>query len=161
MIIESKRGIGTTIDILLPITKAIIEEQADTSQTTASFVHAGTVLLVDDEELVRISTAAALRRLGYNVVEAPSAEHALGLLQNGLSPDVVVTDHLMPGMNGTELARYVQDQCPAAKILIISGYADAEGIASDLPRLSKPFRNKQLAAALAELRSNIGSDNVN
>lgn len=151
MVIESKLGIGTTIDLLLPITKSIIEKPADVSQPTASFVHAGTALLVDDEDLVRISTAAALSRLGYNVIEAPSAEHALGLLQNGLSPDVVVTDHIMPGMNGTELARYVQDQCPAAKILIISGYADAEGIASDLPRLTKPFRNVQLAAALATL----------
>lgn len=149
MVIKSKRGIGTTIDLLLPITNANIEKLADISHEIASHVHCGTALLVDDDEFVRISTAAALNRLGYNVVEAPSGEHALSILQNGLCPDVVVTDHLMPGMSGTELAKYVQDQYPGVKILIISGYADVGGIASDLPRLTKPFRNDELAAALA------------
>lgn len=62
-----------------------------------------------------------------------------------------MTDHLMPGMTGTELAREVQSQHPKTKVLIVSGYADAQGISSDLPRLSKPFRNDELAASLAAL----------
>ena len=112
----------------------------------------GTALLVDDEELVRMSTADMLSDLGYKVVEAASAEEALRLLNGGLRADLIVTDHLMPGMNGTDLARSVRLQRPNIQVLLISGYSETEGIAPDLPRLSKPFRNADLAASLAALR---------
>ncbi|WP_324808750.1 response regulator [Sphingomonas sp. LY29] len=65
---------------------------------------AGTALLVDDEELVRSSTREMLTDLGFSVVEAASAEEALHLVGQGLELDLLVTDHLMPGMSGTELA---------------------------------------------------------
>ena len=103
---------------------------------------AGTVLLVDDEEQVRMSTAAMLSDLGYEVVEADGAERAMDMVRDGLQPDLVVTDHLMPGMNGTDLARRLRTQEPHLPVLIVSGYADVEGIAPDLPRLTKPFRVK-------------------
>jgi CheY-like chemotaxis protein len=67
-----------------------------------------------------------------------------------LIPDLLVTDHLMPGMNGTDLARIVIDRLPGTRALIVSGYADVEGIAPDLPRLVKPFRQADLAARIAE-----------
>ncbi|WP_409565004.1 response regulator [Microvirga sp.] len=114
-------------------------------------ITAGTVLLVDDEELVRASTADMLVELGYTVVEEISAEEALRLLEDGLVPDVVVTDHLMPGMTGTEFARELHRRLPGTGVLIISGYADVEGVAPDLPRLVKPFRQAELAASLAAL----------
>jgi CheY-like chemotaxis protein len=112
---------------------------------------AGTALLVDDEDLVRMSTADMLGDLGYAVVEAASAEEALGLIRDGLRPDLLVTDHLMPGMNGTDLARIVRSERPSIQILIVSGYAESEGVAPELPRLTKPFRNDELAASLASL----------
>ena len=62
-------------------------------------------LLVDDEELVRMSTADMLIELGFDVVEAGSAEDALQLLKTGTMPNLLITDHLMPGMNGADLAR--------------------------------------------------------
>jgi CheY-like chemotaxis protein len=111
----------------------------------------GTVLVVDDEELVRASTADMLADLGYAVVEAASAEEALQLVEAGLAPRLLITDHLMPGMSGTELAREVQRRLPGVSALIISGYADVEGIAPDLPRLEKPFRRDDLADRLATL----------
>jgi CheY-like chemotaxis protein len=92
-----------------------------------------------------------LADLGYAVVEAASGEEALRLVENGLSFDVVLTDHLMPGMRGTDLARTLRERFPERPVLIISGYAEVEGVATDLPRLSKPFRQTELAAALAEL----------
>jgi CheY-like chemotaxis protein len=101
---------------------------------------------------VRMSTADMLSDLGYKVVEAASAEEALRLLNGGLRADLIVTDHLMPGMNGTDLARSVRLQRPNIQVLLISGYSETEGIAPDLPRLSKPFRNADLAASLAALR---------
>jgi CheY-like chemotaxis protein len=68
----------------------------------------GSVLLVDDEELVRLSTADMLTDPGYAVIEAASAEEALKLVNQGEHFDLLVTDHLMPGMNGKDLARTVR-----------------------------------------------------
>jgi DNA-binding NtrC family response regulator len=109
------------------------------------------VLLVDDEPLVRASTADMLAELGYGVIEASSAKEALQRLDE-TDVEMVVSDHLMPGLSGTELAHVIRDCWPGMPVLIISGYADIEGISADLPRLSKPFRQADLAAALDEAR---------
>jgi CheY-like chemotaxis protein len=93
-----------------------------------------------------------LTELGYRVLEANSSEQTLRLIQGGARPDFLVTDHLMPGMTGTELARSVRSQLPRARILLISGYSDLDGDAPDLPRLVKPFRNSELATALSGLK---------
>ncbi len=98
-----------------------------------------------------MSTADMLVEMGYAVVEAASAEEALRLLGAGLEPDLLVTDHLMAGMNGTDLARAVRANRPDTQVLVISGYAENDGVDPDLPRLTKPFRNADLAAKLAEL----------
>jgi CheY-like chemotaxis protein len=108
----------------------------------------GTALLVDDERFVRASTADMLADLGYEVVECANAEEALEAIDGGLSFDLLVTDHLMPGMSGVDLARVVRSRTPDAPVLIISGYADTEAIAPDLPRLSKPFRQIDLSASI-------------
>jgi CheY-like chemotaxis protein len=108
-------------------------------------------LLVDDEDLVRVSTSDMLNELGYEVQEASSAEEALQLLAGGYRPEVIITDHLMPGMSGADLARKVREDQPSAKVLVISGYAEVDGIAADLPRLSKPFRSADLAQSLRKL----------
>lgn len=108
------------------------------------------VLLVDDEELVRLSTAAMLVDLGYEVVEASSGEEAMTRLRDS-PPDLLVTDHLMPGMSGVELAKEAQALVPSLPTLIISGYAELDGLAPNLPRLTKPFRNAELAEYLSRL----------
>jgi YesN/AraC family two-component response regulator len=58
----------------------------------------------------------------------------------------------MPGMNGTDLARIVRSERPGLQILLVSGYAEADGVAPDLSRLTKPFRSDELAKSLAEIR---------
>ncbi len=148
--LESQPGLGTNIEIWLPTSDeaALQPERVDDEMERPV---AGTALLVDDEELVRASTADMLADLGYNVVEAGSAEEALRLVEGRLAFDVLVTDHLMPGMIGTELAREVRDRRPKARVLVISGYADVKGVAHGLPRLVKPFRQADLAAKLSEL----------
>ena len=98
-----------------------------------------------------MTTAEMLSDLGYQAIEAASAEEALRPLNGGLSLDLLVTDHLLPGMNGTDLARVVKSERRGIKILVISGYAESEGIDPDLLRLTKPFRNAELATSLAGL----------
>ncbi len=142
---------GTTVEFWLPVSLGPLGHEDKTRAAPAPVTRRGCILLVDDEELVRTITAYMLMDLGYDVVEANSAEQALQLLDEGAAPDIVVTDHLMPGMNGAELALELRARKPGVPILIVSGYAEAEGIAPDLPRLTKPFRNAELAESLASL----------
>lgn len=149
--IISRVGFGTTIQLWLPQSSQLVSIMAQSQDPPVQIEIFGTALLVDDEELVRISTADMLSDLGYSVIEASSAEEALRLLDGGLEPDLLVTDHLMPGMSGTELASILRVRPRHLPTLIVSGYAEGDGITSDLPRLTKPFRNEDLAAALAAL----------
>jgi PAS domain S-box-containing protein len=151
--ISSKPGLGTNVELWLPVNdKAstpipIVPDTGQAGRTT------GTALLVDDDDMVRMSTADMLAELGFIVLEASSAEEALRLVERGEHFDVLVTDHLMPGMTGVDLAHAVRARLPGKPVLIISGFAEADGIASDLPRLTKPFRQAELAASVAALRS--------
>ena len=148
--ISSRAGLGTEVELWLPASVNRVENDANHSDDEGAR-QSGLALIVDDEELVRASTGDMLLELGYEVREASSAEEALELLGEGLSPDILVTDHLMPNMTGTELVRHVREIRPEIPALIISGYADVEGIAADLPRLVKPFRQAELANAVAGL----------
>jgi len=100
-------------------------------------------LVVDDEPGVRMCTADALLDMGYEVTEAGSAEEALRLIEDGAVPDVVITDHLMPGMSGSELATTVVQRLPQAAVILVSGYADVE-LASGVTMLPKPFGLREL-----------------
>ncbi|TCP36102.1 PAS domain-containing protein [Sphingomonas sp. BK235] len=146
--IRSRVGVGTNVELWLPVS----DEQQVGLGTTATNVpvrgSSGTVLLVDDEAIARMTTAVMLGDLGYTVVEAESAEAALALVNDGLVPDLLVSDHLMPGLSGTELARMLQARLSRMSVLIVSGYSELDEIAPDLRRLTKPFRQEELASAL-------------
>ncbi|HET9395528.1 MAG TPA: ATP-binding protein, partial [Nitrospiraceae bacterium] len=148
--IHSKPGLGTNVDLWLPQSSDAPSTEDDPA-ASGNVANCGTALLVDDEEFVRITTADMLMDLGYRVIEAASAEAALEVMGAASAIDLVVTDHLMPGMSGTEFARLVRQRHPGLPVMIISGYADVEGIAPELPRLSKPFRRDELAATLVSL----------
>jgi PAS domain S-box-containing protein len=149
--IDSKPGEGTTVNLWLPISAHEVEGDQRVDLLPPASKCLGIALLVDDEDLVRMSTADMLMDLGYEVAEASSAEEALRLMDQGLRPDLLVTDHLMPGMNGAELAQLATSRSPGLPVLIVSGYAEAEGVAPGLARLTKPFRNSELAASLVSL----------
>jgi len=148
--ISSTPGVGTTVEIWLPVADeraaAVVARDADDEVAPG----AGVVLLVDDEDLARASTAQMLSDLGYTVVEAGSGREALGLIADPRI-ELIVTDHLMPGITGTEFAREAEAAGCLAPVLIISGYAELDEVAPDLPRLMKPFRESELSAALAAL----------
>ena len=114
------------------------------------------MLLVDDEDVARQTTADMLSDMGFKVTESASGDDALAKIRAGLVPDLLISDHLMPGISGEELAREVRALLPDTKILIISGFADLEGISPELARLNKPFRQHELAAALSDLSARQG-----
>jgi len=149
LVVSSTPGLGARVELWLPTTETV-PDAVEAARPVQEPTRSGTALVVDDEDLVRSSTADMLADLGYVVVEAQSAEEALRLFEGGLVPDLLVTDHLMPGRSGADLVREVAASRPL-KALIISGYADVEGIAPDLPRLVKPFRQRDLSQAIAAL----------
>lgn len=89
------------------------------------------ILLVDDEETIRLTLATLLRRRGYEVTVAPNGAAALALIdQQGF--DLLLLDLLMPGLSGLEVARHARMTQPAAAILILTGSSEIEGAPSDL-----------------------------
>ncbi|MBY0304656.1 MAG: PAS domain-containing protein [Sphingomonas sp.] len=149
--ISSKLGLGTSIELLLPATAASVVPIDQPTDPADAVIGAGTVLLVDDEDPVRQTTAEMLIELGYHVIEAHSGEAAIELIDQH-AIDMIVTDHLMGGMTGTALIEHVRRTAPDLPVLVITGYADAAGIAADVPRLTKPFRSAELAAMLATIQ---------
>ena len=150
--IDSEPGRGTTICILLPPSQGAPHAPSQHAPAPVAATMIGAkVLLVDDDELVRTATGQMLCDLGYEVTIASAAEQALRLLEDGADPDLIVTDHLMPGMTGTALARHVADRFPRTRTLIITGYAELSGLDPIFPRLAKPFRQSDLAESLARL----------
>jgi PAS domain S-box-containing protein len=157
LVITSNPGDGTTIDFWLPVAPVLVP-LPDSATLAPGAPVKGTALLVDDEDIVRESTTDMLMELGFTVVPARSAEEALAMMDSGLSPDVVLTDHLMPGMSGIDLARVIRQRSSCA-VLLVSGYADDEGVSADLPRLTKPFRQSELASALDNLLTSNNATN--
>jgi PAS domain S-box-containing protein len=151
--IESAPGRGSRFTLWLPASQSLHDQAVSTPSAPEARAARGLALVVDDEDLVRASTADMLAELGYDVVEASCAEDALSLLDGPAHVDVLVTDHMMPGMTGVELARAVRASRPGTNVLIISGYAEVEGLAPELPRLAKPFRQNDLAESLARLEA--------
>jgi two-component system cell cycle sensor histidine kinase/response regulator CckA len=111
---------------------------------------AGTILLVEDEDPVRAFAARALRNKGYTVLEAHSGESALDILGEPHPIALLITDMIMPGVDGATLARTAREQRPDLRVIIISGYSEdsARGDILEQPRthfLPKPFSLKLLA----------------
>lgn len=148
MHITSQPGGGTTVTLCLPVAHRPVSPSAPiaVSPTTSG---KGRLLVVDDEPIVRLGTAEMLRDEGYEVDEADCAETALGFAPFDRFA-CVVTDYLMPGLNGVELAHRIKADRPALPILLLSGYADLEAF-SALPYVSKPCFGDDLARAVAEL----------
>ena len=150
--LRSKPGEGTTAEMWLPAAREPAGQEEIEQAPLEVARRAATILLVDDEDIVRRATADMLADIGYTVVEAASGAEALRLVRDGTAFDIVVSDYLMPGMNGVDLVRHLRDLAPALPAMLISGYSTiAEGSGSELPRLAKPFRQADLARGIAQL----------
>jgi signal transduction histidine kinase len=149
--LETAPGRGTTFRIYLPVTTSQQEARQRGPTHVPEDAGTETVLLVEDNDSVRELSALALRRRGYTVYEAANAEEAIEWSQtSGLRADVLVTDIVMPGLSGPELATRMTASDPALRVLFMSGYTDAADEArgnylGGFPFLQKPFTAGKLA----------------
>jgi PAS domain S-box-containing protein len=155
LVIKSRRHEGTTVEIWLPVssgTEPGAERPATPAPEPADADRKRTVLVVDDDFLVRINTVAMLEDLGHAVFEASSGKEALEILHNQPAIDVVVSDQAMPQMTGTQLATAIREDRPEMPIILATGYAELPpgSAGQDLPRLNKPFSQSELAKTLAD-----------
>jgi CheY-like chemotaxis protein len=150
--LTSAPGEGTRVDLYLPVAGSELQvRHGQPAEPIRSIGRRLSVLLVDDEELVRTATAEMIRDLGHDVEEASGGADALAKLDSGLAVDLLVTDYMMPLMNGGELARRVATARPNLPVLLITGYTGPANDVLHLPRLSKPFGQSEIAAALEGL----------
>ena len=154
--IRSAIGSGTTVQLWLPATEsAALDPSETTPRRKGKGKRAYRVLVVDDDPLVSSGTAGMLEDLGHSVLEASSGNAALELLRSEPPFDLVITDHAMPGMSGTELARQLRQTWPTLPVLLVTGYAELpNGENPGLPRLAKPYRQEELGACIVELIEN-------
>ncbi len=149
--LSSAPGQGTRVDLLLPVAgEAASQLRWRAADATTGACAPVSVLLVDDEPLVRVATAEMLREMGHRVVEADGGSEALALLPDP-AIDIVVTDYMMPRMDGAALATRVREVAPALPVLLITGYTGTAVTAPDLPRLDKPFRRADLQHAIEQV----------
>ncbi|WP_375609377.1 MULTISPECIES: response regulator [unclassified Bartonella] len=163
---ESKEGEGATFHIFLPryipnikgeISQKV--EKDEEKDKNIDLTGSATVLLVEDEDAVRMGGVRALQMRGYTVLEAASGVEALSILEEQKGDvDIIVSDVVMPEMDGPTLLKEVRKNYPGIKFLFVSGYAK-DAFAKNLPQdavfgfLSKPFTLKQLAVTVKETLS--------
>jgi len=150
--IESEVGAGTKVELWLPTTADVPANSIEKIADPVRARNASSVLLVDDEDLVRSATADMLRDLGYVVAEAASASQALAAIRGGLTVDILVSDYLMPTMTGGQLISELRSSGSQFPALLVTGYAAAgDDVPDDVVRLAKPFRQADLAIQVDEL----------
>lgn len=144
-------GQGTTATLIVPATTAL-PAAADEVEPERPEARSAVILFVDDDPLIAMSTAEMLEDLGHKVIPANSGRDALVILRSAQPIDLMMTDHMMPGMTGVELALQSREVRPTLPILLATGYADLpEGAPLDLPRLAKPYHQDQLRDRLEQL----------
>ena len=158
--VDSEVGKGTTFRIFLPRHRVDENAPVVTEPERAGprdVTGQDTILLVEDEEAVRSFAARALKLRGYSVLEAAGGEEALEIVQNAKAPiHLLITDVVMPNMDGPTLVRAVKRIRPEMAVIFMSGYAEEafrrnDEKAEDLHFLPKPFGLKQLAAKVKEV----------
>jgi len=151
LVLKSQKGAGTTAELWLPLA-AEAPPAAELERPLPSAPHgplAISVLAVDDDPLVLMTTAAMLEDLGCQVFEATSAERALEILATR-SVQLVLTDQAMPHMTGSQLAELIRHRYPSLPVVLATGYADKlGGLGGSLPRLAKPFDQDALVQCIA------------
>ncbi len=157
--VDSKVGVGTTFSVYLPrLTEDALEEEKPAvivEETVSDLTGTARILLVEDEDAVRTFSTRALTNKGYEVLAAESGENALQVLKDsGKTIDLLITDVIMPNMDGPTLAVKMREMYPTLKIIFISGYTEdklKDHMGENIFFLPKPFELKQLAAKVKDV----------
>ena len=156
--VYSEPGLGTTFKIYLPRIEEDTESLKPSAVSTKSLQGSETILLVEDEEIVRKLACTILQKNGYEVLEAPNGEEALRIVQgqNGNPIHLLVTDVVMPGMSGRQLADRLERVRPGTKVLFMSGYTDDtivhHGVLDPgIAYIQKPFTPDALASKVRDI----------
>lgn len=171
--VDSEMGVGTTFSIYLPAFHGEDEEDVSDEQTRkasgptvrppADLAGQGNILFVEDEDSVRVIAAKTLRKRGYNVVEACDGEEAFELIEDAETKfDLMISDVVMPGMDGPTLLKKARPMLADTRIVFISGYAEEEfsellSEEPDVTFLPKPFSLIELAE---KVKAEIGVSSV-
>jgi CheY-like chemotaxis protein len=148
VVIDSTEGVGTTISLIFPASEGSATETVEEASEPARAGEGESILLVEDEDAVRNVAARILRANGYSVVEARTGGDAIIELRQQ-QPDLLLTDVVMPGMSGLELADQLRSLAPGCAVVFMSGYSDAlvDGgslVTRNAALLQKPFDENAL-----------------
>ena len=152
--VESEPGVGSTFEIYLPVACAEAPKKAPVATANASGPGEGTVLLVEDEESLRTLTRSILEQGGYTVIEACNGMEAIEIAKKASSPiHLLLTDMVMPGMNGRAVAEKVEELHPGIRVAFMSGYTGfttREAASLNGIIIAKPFTRNILLQKLSE-----------
>ena len=154
VITESEPGVGTSFRVLLP-RRAGEADQVQQTEASAHSFEGGVILLVEDDAAVRALARRVLNRAGYDVLDASDGREALRLAeQYSTTIDLVLSDVVMPELGGVELADHLRERYPGLKVVLTSGYSEAEVSGAVRRRgsafLVKPFTPESLLRVVAE-----------
>lgn len=155
--VYSEPDVGTTFKVYLPVSENSYRIVKDTEKPLVNLRGTETILLVEDNPQVRKLTATILERLGYRVVAAANGSAALRVLGDSGTPlHLLLTDVVMPGMNGKDLYQAVAEKQPCMKVVYMSGYTDsvieqAGVVEVGVPFLQKPFTKYGLAKKIRDV----------
>lgn len=154
--VKSVKNKGTTFDVYWPIFEQV-QDETDVAEVLQAKEHSETILVVEDDAMLRKIYCKALRKVGFHILEAENGEMAVNYIQQmSLKIDLALTDVIMPVMGGKEFANIIQSTRPEIPILFISGYTDdllsKKGvIPDDMNFLRKPFKPSTLVKRIEEL----------
>ncbi|MGR8928214.1 PAS domain S-box protein (plasmid) [Rhizobium leguminosarum] len=156
LVMKSSLGEGTTAELWFPVAvvEQVTEAAAERPLQEENAARRLRIVAVDDDGLVLMNTTLMLEDLGHTVFEAMAGPEALDILRKQ-QVDLVICDHAMPRMTGSQLAEAIRNEWPDMPIILATGYAEipeGAGIV-DLPRLGKPFSQAQLAEAISRIAS--------
>ncbi|HBA88478.1 MAG TPA: PAS domain-containing sensor histidine kinase [Geobacter sp.] len=155
--VESEPGRGTAFRIYLP---RLMDEQVEKDATAPDYLTgAGTILVVEDDAMLRSMATTMLEKIGYKVIQAATPHSALSICEDrDISIDLILSDVIMPEMNGVEMARGIAELRPDTKVLFMSGYstdtiADKGVLAEGMQYIQKPFDMEGLHAKILEIQA--------
>jgi PAS domain S-box-containing protein len=146
-LLKSELGKGTMAELWLPVAPEAENAAAETEPAREA-EESLSILAVDDDPLVLMSTVAMLEEMGHRVLQATRGAEALEMLRRVRAIDLLVSDVMMPEMTGVELARRASEARPELPVLLVTGFADLPAAGKKLPRLSKPFSLAELELAV-------------